>query len=144
MSSKGLDLIKEADRHWQHGHYKDAHIKYGRAVAEDLPDGLGSYCRHMRGVCSRLIAQQRMQLADQEPGLRKWYLDEAARWLAKSEANLDSAAETAGKVELAKILWEHADTELAIIKFMQMCGSHDTSRRLENENRFRTQALALR
>ena len=134
------ELIAEADADYAQGRYKEAHITYGRAVSTGT--GRNHYCRRMRGICSRLVAEQRMQKAVDEPELRQPYLDQAARWLAKSEANLSSAYDESPEPELAAIRLEQAKTEEAMARFMQMCGG-DPRRRLSVAETFRREALEL-
>ena len=133
------DLIAEADRDYAAGRYKEAHITYGRAVS--VGRARNDYCRRMRGICSRLIAEQRMAKADEEPDFRQDYLDQAARWLAKSEANLSSAFDDSPESELGNIRMEQAKTEEAMARFMQMCGG-DPQRRLSVAQTFREEGLA--
>jgi hypothetical protein len=133
------DLIAEADRDYAEGRHKEAHITYGRAVS--VGSARNDYCRRMRGICSRLVAEQRMAKADEEPDFRQDYLDQAARWLAKSEANLSSAFDESPESELGNVRMEQAKTEEAIARFMEMCGG-DPQRRLSVAQAFREEALA--
>ena len=121
------DLIAEADQDYAAGRYKEAHITFGQAVS--VGRERNHYCRQMRGICSRLVAEQRMQRAVDEPDLRQPYLDQAARWLAKSEANLSSAFDDSPEPELGNIRLEQARTEEAIARFMEMCGGNPERRR---------------
>ena len=133
-------LIAEADADYAQGHFKVAHIKYGQAVA--MGTRLNDYCRRMRGICSRLVADERMNRAVDEPDLRQPVLDQAANWLAKSEANLSAAFDDSRETELGQIRLEQAKTEESIARFMEMCGG-DPSRRLSEAARFRTEAGEL-
>ena len=121
------DLIAEADGDYAAGRYKEAHITYGQALS--VGNERNHYCRRMRGISSRLVAEQRMQRAIDEPDLRQSYLDQAARWLAKSEANLNSAFDESPEPELGNIRLEQAKTEEAIARFMEMCGGNPERRR---------------
>ncbi len=134
------DLIAGADRDYAAGRYKEAHITYGQAVS--LGHDRNHYCRHMRGICSRLVAEQRMQRAIDEPEMRQPFLDQAARWLAKSEANLSSAFDDSPESDLGNIRLEQAKTEEAIARFMEMCGG-DPQRRLSTAETYRQEGLEL-
>lgn len=134
-------LIAEADADRAAGRFKDAHIAYGRAVS--IGRDRNHYCRHMRGICSRIVAEQRMQLAEADPDLRQNYLDQAANWLAKSEANLSSAFEESPEGDRARIRLDQAQTEEAIARFMQL-GGGNPSRRLAAAQAYREEALQLR
>jgi tetratricopeptide (TPR) repeat protein len=134
------DLIAAADQDYAQGRYKDAHIKYGRAVS--CGTARNDYCRQMRGICSRHVAEERMQLAVDNPDLRRPYLDQAARWLAKSEANLNSAFDESPELQLGHIRLEQARTEEAIARFMEMCGG-DPGRRLSVASSYRQEGLEL-
>ncbi len=134
------ELIAQADADYARGRYKEAHVTYGKAVSAGT--GRNDHCRRMRGICSRLVAEQRIQKAVDEPELRQPYLDQAARWLAKSEANLSSAYDESPDPELADIRLEQAKTEEAIARFMEMCGGNP-QRRLSTAESFRREALAL-
>lgn len=120
------ELIALADDDYCHSRFKEAHIKYGRAFDGGHHDG---YCRRMRGMCSRRVAEERLAKAEEQPGLRQAFLQQAARWLAKAEANLDSALEGAGPDEWAAIRLEQAHTEEAVARFLEMSG-RDPGRRL--------------
>ena len=133
------DLIASADDDFAHGRFKDAHIKYGKAVA--IGDGRNHYCRQMRGICARRVAEERLARAVDEPGRRQDFLNQAARWLAKSEANLDSAYDESPEVELGQIRVEQAQTEESIARFMQMCGGNP-ARRLSKADSYRKEGLA--
>lgn len=134
------DLIAEADQDYAQGRFKEAHIKYGQAVA--MGHARNHYCRQMRGICSRLVAQERMGLAVERPDLHQTYLDQAARWLAKSEANLNSAYDESPELQLGHIRLEQAKTEEAIARFMEMCGG-DPGRRLSVARTYREEGLEL-
>ena len=134
------DLIAEADRNYAAGCYKEAHIAYGQAVS--LGHDQNHYCRRMRGICSRLVAEQRMQRAVDEPDLRQPFLDQSARWLAKSEANLNSAFDESPESDLGNIRLEQAKTEEAIARFMEMCGGNP-ERRLSVAQTYRDEGLEL-
>lgn len=127
-------LIADADREFAAGHCKQAHIKYGQAVAIGV--ARNDYCRRMRGICSRAVAGERMQLAVDNPDRRQEFLDQAARWLAKSEANLSSAFDESPEPERGHIRIEQARTEEAMARFMEMSGG-DPSRRLSAARRYR-------
>ena len=100
------------------------------------------YCRQMRGICSRLVAEQRLQRAIDEPESRQAFLNQAARWLAKSEANLNSAFDESPEPELGNIRLEQAKTEEAMARFMQMCGGNP-QRRLSAAAIYRQEGLEL-
>lgn len=135
--------VAEADLLMQLGKYKEAHILYGTALYERLPTDEDRYCRLRRGVCSRLVALERLEKVGAEGFIRRRYLTEAARWLAKSEANLDSALESATGEDRGKILLEQAATELAIVRFMEMWGGGNTDRRLANAERLSGEAAEI-
>lgn len=134
------ELIAEADNDYAQGCFKEAHIKYGQAVA--LAGPRNHYCRQMRGICSRRVAEQRMQKALDDPELRQPFLDQAARWLAKSEANLNSAFDESPEVELGHIRLEQAQTEEAMARFMELCGGNP-ARRLSAAETYRDEGLEL-
>ncbi len=134
------DLIAEADQHYAAGRFKEAHILYGQAVSAGRDRN--HYCRQMRGICSRLVAEQRMQRALDEAEMRQPFLDQAARWLAKSEANLSSAFDESPEFELGSIRLEQAKTEEAIARFMEMCGGNP-ERRLSAAQTYREEGLEL-
>jgi hypothetical protein len=134
------ELIAEADQDYAQGRYKDAHIKYGQAVS--CGTVRNDYCRQMRGICSRHVAEERMQLAVDHPEMRQGYLDQAARWLAKSEANLNSAYDESPRLQLGHIRLEQARTEETIARFMEMCGG-DPGRRLSVASSYRDEGLEL-
>jgi hypothetical protein len=133
-------LIAEADRDRAEGHWKQAHIKYGQAVS--MGRSRNDYCRRMRGICSRRVAEQRMRLAEENADRRQEYLDQAARWLAKSEANLNSAFDESPAAELGHIRIEQAKTEELIARFMEMSGG-DPTRRLSAAKIYREEADEL-
>lgn len=128
------ELIAEADREFAAGDCKRAHIKYGQAVS--IGEARNDYCRRMRGICSRTVAGERMQLAIDNPDRRQEFLDQAARWLAKSEANLSSAFDESPEAERGHIRIEQARTEEAMARFMEMSGG-DPSRRLSAARSYR-------
>ncbi|MGI9023291.1 MAG: hypothetical protein ACR2HV_08700 [Acidimicrobiales bacterium] len=121
------DLIAAADSDFSRDQFKSAHITYGEALAEGGDrDG---YCRQMRGICSRRVGEQRLQKAIDNPDQREAFLNQAAKWLAKSEANLESALEEAPEHERCPIREEQARTEETIARFVEMSGG-DPERRL--------------
>jgi len=134
------ELIAAADQDYAHGRYKQAHVTYGQAVS--VGSARNHYCRQMRGICSRLVADERMQLAVDHPEMRQDYLDQAARWLAKSEANLNSAFDESPELELGHIRLEQARTEDAIAHFMEMSGG-DPTRRLSVARAYREEGLEM-
>ncbi|HVL06688.1 MAG TPA: hypothetical protein VM388_11920 [Acidimicrobiales bacterium] len=133
-------LIAEADKDKAEGRWKDAHIKYGEAVS--MGRSRNDYCRRMRGICSRHVAEQRMALAEEHADRRQEYLDQAARWLAKSEANLNSAFDESPEAELGHIRMEQAKTEESMARFMEMSGG-DPSRRRSTARAYRDEASEL-
>ena len=134
------ELIAEAEHDRTQGHWKQAHIKYGQAVS--MGRSRNDYCRRMRGICSRHVAEERMQLAEDHPDRRQQFLDQAARWLAKSEANLNSAFDESPESELGHIRIEQAKTEELMARFMEMSGG-DPSRRLSAAQAYREEADEL-
>jgi len=134
------DMIAEADRYYAEGRYKQAHIRYGEAVSAGR--ARNHYCRQMRGICSRMVALERMQMADDHPQQRQEYLDQAARWLAKSEANLNSAFDESPELQLGHIRLEQARTEDAMAKFMEMSGGNP-ERRLSAARAYRDEGMEL-
>jgi hypothetical protein len=134
------ELIAEAEHDQAQGHWKQAHIKYGQAVS--VGRSRNDYCRRMRGICSRHVAEERMQLAEDDPDRRQQFLDQAARWLAKSEANLNSAFDESPERELGHIRIEQAKTEELMARFMKMSGG-DPSRRLSAAQAYREEADEL-
>lgn len=134
------ELIADADQDYAQGRHKEAHIKYGQAVSSGT--SRNDYCRQMRGICSRHVAEQRMQLAEENPGMRQIYLDQAARWLAKSEANLNSAFDESPALQLGHIRLEQARTEETIARFMEMCGGNP-GRRLSVASTYREEGLEM-
>lgn len=130
-------LIAQADADYAAGRFKEAHITYGRAVS--IGQDRNHYCRQRRGVCARLVADERMELAEADPDLRRSYLDQAANWLAKSEANLSSAFDESPEAERGRIRLEQARTEEAIARFMEVCGGNP-SRRLSAAESYRDEA----
>jgi hypothetical protein len=133
-------LIAEADQDRAEGDWKQAHIKYGQAVS--MGRSRNDYCRRMRGICSRHVAEERMQKAEENPDRRQEYLDQAARWLAKSEANLNSAFDESPAAELGHIRMEQAKTEELIARFMEMSGG-DPTRRLSAAKAYREEGDEL-
>ena len=134
------ELIAEADDDQAQGRWKQAHIKYGQAIS--MGSARNYYCRQMRGICSRHVAEERMQLAEDNPDRRQHYLDQTARWLAKSEANLDSAFEESPEADLGHIRIEQAKTEELMARFMEMSGG-DPSRRLSAAQAYREEGAEL-
>ncbi|MDP9387178.1 MAG: hypothetical protein M3Q48_04440 [Actinomycetota bacterium] len=133
-------LIAAGDEEHGRGLFKEASITYGKALAIGGPRD--QYCRQMRGISSRLVGEQRLQKASQQPELRQRFLLQAARWLTKAEANLDSALEEAGPSERALIRLEQARTEEALGTLLVMCGGNP-HRRQEEAQRFREEGAAL-
>lgn len=134
------ERIAEADAERSEGRWKEAHVKYGEAVS--MGRSRNDYCRRMRGICSRHVAEERMALAEANPDMRQAYLDQAARWLAKSEANLNSAFDESPESELGHIRIEQAKTEESMAKFMEMSGG-DPSRRLSTARTYRDEGAEL-
>jgi hypothetical protein len=128
------ELIASADTDFARGHFKEAHISYGQAVA--MGHGRNHYCRQMRGTCARRVAEERLDKAVEQPDFRQAFLDQAALWLAKSEANLNSAFDESPDDELGRIRLEQAQTEEAIARFMEMSGG-DPGRRQANARTYR-------
>jgi hypothetical protein len=133
-------LIAEADEDRAQGHWKQAHVKYGQAVS--MGRSRNDYCRRMRGICSRRVAEERMEMAEKNPDRRQEYLDQTARWLAKSEANLNSAYDESPAAELGHIRIEQAKTEELIARFMEMSGG-DPTRRLSAAQAYREEGDEL-
>jgi tetratricopeptide (TPR) repeat protein len=134
------ELIAAADGHYAQGRWKEAHIAFGQAIS--VGSARNHYCRQMRGICSRHVAEERMRMALGHPEQRQDYLDQAARWLAKSEANLDSAFDESPELQLGHIRLEQARTEEAIARFMEMSGGNP-SRRLSTARTFHEESLEL-
>ena len=134
------ERIAEADKHRAEGRWKEAHIMYGEAVS--MGASRNDYCRRMRGICSRHVAEERMGMAAEHPDRRQEYLDQAARWLAKSEANLNSAFDESPEAELGHIRIEQAKTEESMARFMEMSGG-DPSRRLSAARAYRDEGFEL-
>jgi hypothetical protein len=134
------DLIAAADEEYARGNFKEAHITYGKA--QSAGTARNYYCRQMRGICSRRVAEQRMRKAVEQPDFGQEFLDQAARWLAKSEANLNSAFDESPANELGTVRLEQAQTEEAIARFMELCGGNP-SRRLSAARRYREEGLQL-
>ena len=134
------ELIAQADEERTAGQFKEASIDYGRALTLGGPRD--QYCRHMRGACARRVGEQRLDKAEEHSAQRQSFLDQAARWLTKAEANLDSALEEAPDEVRAEILLEQATTEEALARFLVMCGA-DPERRLAEARRHREESSAL-
>lgn len=134
------DIIEAADRKFEKGLFKEAHINFGKALS--LGTTRENHCRHMRGMCSRRVAEQRLQKARDNPGTRDAYILESARWLAKAEANLESALEEAGLRQQGELRMEQALTEDAMAEFMMMTGGNPARRRAEAE-RYRQEAARV-
>lgn len=134
------DLVATADEQRRRGDHKEASISYGRALGLGGP--LDAHCREWRGACARRVGDQRLQRAVDHPERRQKYLEEAARWLAKAEANLDSALEQAPAAAQARIRLEQAATEESLARFLVMCGG-DPSRRLAVARHHREVAATL-
>ncbi len=131
------ELIAEADQLYAQGDFKHAHVRYGQAVSVGAVRN--HYCRQMRGISSRLVAEERMQLALDRPEDRQDFLDQAARWLAKSEANLNSAFDESPELQLGHIRLEQAQTEDAIARFMALSGGNP-ARRISAARTYRQEA----
>ncbi len=134
------DVIAAADQDYAQGRYKHAHIKYGQALS--VGSARNHYCRQMRGICSRFVAEERMEMAVEHAEARQDYLDQAARWLAKSEANLDSAFDESPELQLGHIRLEQARTEEAIARFMEMSGGNP-ARRVSAARTYREEGFEL-
>ncbi len=134
------DLIAAAEADYNNGLFKEAHIKYGTALSAD--GECNYYCRQMRGVCSRLVGEQRLQKAAEQPDESVVFLNQAAKWLAKSEANLDSALEIAPPSDRGAIRLEQARTQETIARFMELSGG-DPQRRLSAARAHREEGLEL-
>jgi len=134
------DLIGAADQDYASGRFKHAHIKYGQALSVGV--ARNHYCRQMRGICSRLVAEDRMHMAVEHSEARQDYLDQAARWLSKSEANLDSAFDESPELQLGHIRLEQARTEDAIARFMEMSGGNP-ARRISVARTYREEGFEL-
>jgi hypothetical protein len=134
------DFIAAADADFKAGLFKEAHIKFGMALSRG--SSRENYCRQMRGMCSRRVAEQRLQNARDDDGTRQAFLLQAARWLAKAEANLESALEDADAPQRGLIRMEQALNEEAMAQFMLM-SDRDPSRRLAEAERFRREAAIV-
>ena len=134
------ELIAAADEHYAEGRYKEAHIAFGQAIS--VGNARNHYCRQMRGICSRHVAEERIQRALDHPEERQDYLEQAARWLAKSEANLNSAFDESPELQLGHIRLEQARTEEAIAQFMELSGGNP-ARRLSAARAFHEESLEL-
>ena len=134
------DLIAAADASAHDGLFKEAHIDYGKAL------GCGttreSYCRQMRGMCSRRVAEVRLEEAQGDPRSPHILLVQAARWLAKAEANLESSLEGADRLQRGHIRLEQALTDEAIARFMRLSGG-DPRRRLSQATGYRREATRI-
>lgn len=136
------ELIAEAELDQAEGRWKEAHIKFGQAVA--MGSSRNDYCRRMRGICSRHVAEERMRMAEENPDRRQEYLDQVARWLAKSEANLNSAFDESPAAELGHIRIEQAKTEELMARFMEMSPTGgDPSRRRSAARAYRQEGVEL-
>lgn len=138
--SEAEDFIALADHEFEEGMFKEAHINYGKALS--FGTTRENYTRQMRGMCSRRVADQRLRKARENPSMRGAYLIQAARWLAKAEANLESATEEAAPRERGHLRMEQALTEDLMAEFMTMSGGNPT-RRLAEAERFRQEAAEL-
>ena len=141
MTTEAEDFLATADADYRAQRYKDAHIGYGRALSRGTPRE--QYCRQMRGACSRRVAEQRLAKAAADSGTRHQFLLQAARWLAKAEANLDSALEDADAAQQGHIRLEQALNEELMAEFMTLSGG-DPSRRLALAEMFRQEGAHLR
>ena len=133
-------LIAAADLDYAQGRFKQAHVQYGQAFS--LGQAQSHHCRQMRGIASRMVAEERMQMAVDQPHARQDFLDQAARWLAKSEANLNSAFDESPDLQLGHIRLEQARTEDAIVRFMEMSGGNP-ARRLSVARTYREEGFEL-
>jgi hypothetical protein len=134
------DLVAAADDLYRRGEWKEASIAYGRALTVGGPrDG---YCRRLRGASARRVAEQRLDKAGADPEGGKPFLDQAARWLSKAEAYLDSALEEASTAQQVEIRMEQAEAEETVARFLQLCGA-DPERRLSVAREHRRMAASL-
>ncbi|MEN3315664.1 MAG: hypothetical protein V7605_1898 [Acidimicrobiaceae bacterium] len=133
------ELIAAAEADYGNGRFKEAHIKYGKAMSAG--DECDFRCRRMRGICSRRVGEQRLERASEDPDDAVHYLNQAAKWLAKSEANLESALQYAPDDQRGEIRLEQARTEETIARFIEISGG-DPQRRLSVARRYREEALA--
>jgi len=133
-------LIAAADSCYAQGRYKDAHLTYGDAIS--VGTDRNHYCRQMRGICARMVAEERMQRAIDCPESRQDFLDQAARWLAKSEANLNSAFDDSPEFQLGNIRLEQALTEESVAGFMTLSGGNP-ARRLSTARTYREESSEL-
>lgn len=133
-------LVATGDEQFERGLFKEASITYGKAL------GIGGerdqHCRQMRGVSARLVGEQRLSKAEEQPELRQRFLLQAARWLTKAEANLHSALEEAGPSQRARVRLEQARAEEALARLLVMSGGNP-ERRHEEARRFREEGAAL-
>lgn len=141
VSTEAEDFLAAADNDYRERRYKEAHIGYGRALSRGTPRE--QYCRQMRGTCSRRVAEQRLAMAAADAGTRQQFLLQAARWLAKAEANLDSALEDADEAQQGHIRLEQALNEELMAEFVTLSGG-DPSRRLALAETFRQEGAHLR
>ncbi|MGI8685377.1 MAG: hypothetical protein ACR2MO_09870 [Acidimicrobiales bacterium] len=134
------EFLVTADEKFRQGSFKDAHIDYGRALSRGtLREG---YCRRMRGMCSRRVAELRLQKARDNPDKLDAFLIQSARWLAKAEANLESALEEANPEQQRVLREEQAVTEDLMAEFMRLSGGNP-ARRLSEAARYRREAELL-
>ena len=138
--SDAEDFLAEADDDFSKGRFKEAHIGYGRALSRESTRQ--QYCRQMRGACSRRVAEQRLAKAVADEEARARFLLQSARWLAKAEANLDSALEDAEPAQQGHIRLEQARNEESLALFMKMTGG-DPSRRLALADEYRAEGRRL-
>lgn len=134
------ELIEAAEADYRNNLFKEAHINYGKALSEG--GDCEFHCRQMRGICARLVGEQRLDMAAERPDDASAFLNQAAKWLAKSEANLDSALEHAPDAERGVIRLEQARTEETIARFMVITGG-DPQRRLTAAHAHREEGLTL-
>ena len=134
------EIIAVADEQYGQGGFKEAHINYGRALSRGT--SREGYCRRMRGLCSRRVAEQRLHKARENPDRREAFLVQSARWLAKAEANLESALEEADLQQRRVVREEQALTEELMAEFMRLTGG-DPARRLSEAARYRREATEL-
>lgn len=134
------ELVATADDLYRRGEWKEASIAYGRALTAGGPrDG---YCRRRRGASARRVAEQRLDMAAADPEGGRPFLDQAARWLSKAEAYLDSALEEASTSQQVEIRMEQAHAEETVARFLRLCGG-DPQRRLSVAQEYRRQAETL-
>lgn len=142
MTTEADDFLAAADEDYRQRRFKEAHVGYGRALSRGT--SREQYCRQMRGMCSRRVAEQRLaKAAANDDETRQQFLLQAARWLAKAEANLDSALEGADAAQQGHIHLEQALNEELMAQFMTLWGG-DPSRRLALAEEFRQEGAHLR